>query len=269
MTMANPLAFLRAPLLLAWRDGHLALDADAAKFDSLPRTVSAPTLDALPDAVAGLLAPHRGRRVWLRVGDEHARLLHLPRPRGARSPAEIEAALRQRAAQLHGDAGGGAGWAWRWTAAPGARADTACALPVALVAALRAACRKAGVHGTSLQSDWIASAAQSPRRGRLWVLNAGARTLTLGLLDRGHCEGVRRLAPPGPEDDLADVMARAQPLFAARPEDALAPVWLFGAPLTVPLGAAAARVRHVEVDDVATLAHSRESRHARWTGGLR
>ena len=259
---ATPLAFLRAPLTLAWRDGHLALDADPAAFDALPVTVSAPTLAALPEAIAGVLAPHRHRRVCLRVGDEHARLLHLARPRGVRSARELEAALRQRATQLHGE--DGADWTWRWTAAPGAHADTACALRADLLAALQGACRAARVHVASLQADWVAAAARAPRRGRAWVLNAGARTLVLGLLDGGRCEGVRRLAPPAPEDDLADVMARAQPLFGARAEDALAPVWLFGAPLSVPPGDAAARVRHVEVDDGRA-----PDLHARWAGGAR
>ncbi len=230
------LPLLDTPLDIAWRDGQLALAAGPS-----PEAVAAASIAALPDAFAALLGAHRGRRVHLRVGDEHVRLFHHERPRGARSPAELEAALRLRMQSLHGDAGDD--WTLRWTAAPWARADTVCAMPGALLAAVRAGCRAARVTCTRLRADWVACAAGAPRRGRLWVLNAGAGTLTLGLLADGRVLGVRRLPPPGRHDDLAEVMARAQPLFGATPDDALAPIWLHGGALPVPRGAAAARVR--------------------------
>lgn len=232
------LPFLDTPLALAWRDGQLAL---APRAGAAPEIAATASIDALPGALATLLAPHRGRRVHLRVGDEHVRLFHHPRPRGARTAGELEAALRLRMQSLYGDAG--AGWAVRWTGAPRAGADTFCALPQSLLEAVHAGCRTARVTCTRLRADWVACAAGVPRRGRLWVLNAGAGTLTLGLLAQGRVVGVRRLSPPGRGDDLADVMARAQPLFDATPDDALAPIWLFGAALPVPRGAAAARVR--------------------------
>jgi len=233
------LPFLAAPLGLAWRDGQLTLAVDGAG-----ECVPAPAIAALPEAMATLLARHRGRRVHLRVGDEHVRLFQHERPRGARSPGELEAALRLRMQSLYGDAG--QAWTLRWTAAPWARSDTVCALPAALLQAVRAGCQASRTHCTRLRADWIASAADAPRRGRLWVLNAGAGTLTLGLLADGRVLGVRRLPPPGRHDDLADVMARAQPLFGATPEDALAPIWLSGAALPVPRGAASARVRRAD-----------------------
>src|ERR1700712_950474 len=100
---APPFDALRSPLVLAWRDGHLALGADPAAFDSAP-------VVAVVDAAAGAgapVAPLRAgpprRRVQLLVGDEHARLFHLERPRGARSPGELEGALRLRMQQLFGD----------------------------------------------------------------------------------------------------------------------------------------------------------------------
>ncbi len=239
------LPFLAAPLALAWRDGQLTLaNLAVASLEAQ----SASSLDTLPEALATLLRAHRGRRVHLRVGDEHARLFHHDRPRGARSPGELEAALRLRMQTLYGDAGDG--WTLRWTGAPWSRADTLCALPTALLEAVREGCDAARVHCTSIRADWIACAASVPRRGRQWVLNAGASTLTLGLLADGRVIGVRRLPPPGRHDDLAEVMARAQPLFGATPEDALAPIWLFGAALPVPRGAASARVRR-EVDGAA------------------
>ncbi len=232
------LPFLDAPLALSWRDGQLAL---ASRAGASPDAQATASLDTLPQALATLLRAHRGRRVHLRVGDEHARLFHQDRPRGARSPGELEAALRLRMQTLYGDTGDA--WTLRWTGAPWARADTLCALPTALLEAVRAGCRASRVHCTSLRADWIACAASVPRHGRQWVLNAGSSTLTLGLLADGRVAGVRRLPPPGRHDDLAEVMARAQPLFGATPDDALAPIWLFGAALPVPRGAASARVR--------------------------
>jgi hypothetical protein len=230
----------RPPIDLAWRGGRLLRRA-APGVAAAARP--APDVEALCAAIGALLAGQAHRRVRLQLGDDLGRLMHVPRPAGTRTPRELEAAIRARFEQLHGEPADG--WTLRATALPRAAGDIVCALPSALLEALAGAWRAARVRCVSLRVDWVVAAAGAPRRGACWVLDVREDAMTLGWLVEGEGRGVRRLAAPMAGDDLATVLARARPLFggvdAAVADEA--PVCLSGDVRRWPWGDAAERVR--------------------------
>lgn len=193
-----------------------------------------PDKEQLLSVCSSLLKPMgKANGIRVIVSDAYARYLVLPRPKGVRSRAELEAAIDVRFHASFGD-GGEAGKAWilRTDSAPRAHHDLVCAVRRQVHEALTQVATTLKTPLLSVQPLWIWCAAQleAARHPRHpdghWLIVAQGKVITAGLFQAGRCLGVRSSQQFAAGESLDNILMREASLYAESGE--VRQLYIFG-----------------------------------------